>query len=392
MTDTPQDISLSGAAGAPVVPDNADVAVDAIALDANVAGVAAASVSDADAATEEATPKPSRGKRFLKYVGLGALFCAIMCVLLAGASHVLHPKNNTEEAGMMDVRTYSVLAEPEDTVDALFVGNSVVATAISPMRIWEDSGITSYVCAANGEKLTFVHYLLEQTFEKQHPKVVFLEGDMLFDPSDFAHLAREILRQTFPGILYHHRWSTLTLDDFTKPIEYTNSLTNKGFNAKARTKPAPNPDYMAPTDEVAQVSKVNRILLEDIKSLCDAHDVKLVLLAVPSSLNWNMARHNGAVQIADEFGIEFIDLNMGPSRPSIDWSTDTRDEGNHLNWRGAGKTSSMMAGILHDFGLEDHRGDEKWSAWDDALVKYHDYMARLKANPEAYDPEGAHVG
>lgn len=372
MTDTPQDIEMTGQA------------VDALA-NAEVEAVAPDS-------PEQPARSGSRGKTVAKYLGLGVLFCAIMCVLLAGVSHVLHPKNNTEEAGMMDVRTYSVLAEPEDTIDALFVGNSVVATAVSPMDIWEARGYTSYVCAANGEKLTFVHYLLEQTFDKQHPKVVFLEGDMLFDPSDFAHLAREILRQTFPGILYHHRWSTLTIDDFTKPIEYTNSLTNRGYNAKALTEQAENPDYMVPTDEVAQISKVNRLLLEDIKSLCDAHDVKLVLLAVPSSLNWNMARHNGAVQIAEEYGIDLIDLNMGDDAPSIDWTTDTRDKGNHLNWRGAVKTSNVLANHLASYGCIDHRGDEKWSAWNDALVEYHDYMERLKADPEAYDAAGAHVG
>jgi len=368
MTDTPQDINLNEAElGAPVASDDASVSY-------------------------EAPVKHSRGMAFLKYAGLCVAFCAILCVLLAGVSYVLHPKNNTEEAGMMDVRTYSVLAEPEDTIDALFVGNSVVATAISPMDIWEESGFASYVCAANGEKLTFVHYLLAQTFEKQHPQVVFIEGDMLFDPSDFAHLAREILRQTFPGILYHHRWSSLTLDDFTKPIEYTNSLVNKGYNAKGRTEPALNPDYMAPTDEVAQISKVNRFLLEDIKNMCDQRGVKLVILAVPSTVNWNMARHNGAVQLAEEFGIDFIDMNGGENKPPVDWSTDTRDKGNHLNWRGALKTSQRMAKHLTRYNLVDHRGDEKWASWDEALVKYHDYMDKLKAHPEAYDAEGAHVG
>ena len=381
MTDTPQDISLNGASGAPVVLD----------------GVTAASaVSDAaavaDKAPAAAPEKPSRGKTFLKYAGLCVAFCAIMCVLLAGVSHVLHPKNNTEEAGMMDVRTYSVLAEPEDTIDALLVGNSLVATDISPMEIWENRGYTSYICAANGEKMTFVYYLLKQTFEKQSPKVVFIEGDMLFDPSDFSHLAREILRETFPGILYHHRWCSLTLDDFTKPIEYTNSLDAKGFNPKARTEPADNPDYMVPTDEAARISTLNNILLKEIKSLCDRNGAKLVILAAPSSLNWNMARHNGAVQIAEEYGIDFIDMNLGDEKPDIDWKTDTRDRGNHLNWRGASKASKSMADHLKDYGLADHRGDAKWAAWDEALVRYRDYMDQLKANPEAYDAEGAHVG
>ena len=55
----------------------------------------------------------------------------------------------------------------------------------------------------------------------------------------------------------------------------------------------------------------------------------------------------------------------------IDWETDSRDGGDHLNYYGAMKVSSYMSGYLADhYDLPDHRGDSAYSAWDAAYDQY----------------------
>ncbi|EKC70166.1 hypothetical protein LEA_07921 [human gut metagenome] len=50
-----------------------------------------------------------------------------------------------------------------------------------------------------------------------------------------------------------------------------------------------------------------------------------------------MARHNSTQALADKLQIPFIDFNTMSDQVSINWSTDTRDQGDHLNYFGAKK-------------------------------------------------------
>ena len=47
--------------------------------------------------------------------------------------------------------------------------------------------------------------------------------------------------------------------------------------------------------------------------------------------SWNYARHKAMVKYAKAKNIEFVDMNTLKGDYAIDWSTDTRDGGRHLN-------------------------------------------------------------
>ena len=79
------------------------------------------------------------------------------------------------------------------------------------------------------------------------------------------------------------------------------------------------------------------------------------------------------VKVAEELGIDWIDLNTGDDEVAIDWDTDTRDYGDHLNYYGATKASRAVADILRDrYGLQDHRADagDTYRHWDRAVRAY----------------------
>ena len=118
--------------------------------------------------------------------------------------------------------------------------------------------------------------------------------------------------------------------------------------------------------------------LRDIARICAERDARLVLVSTPSTKNWDMAKHNRVRLVAEELGVDYVDLNMGDERVDIDWSTDTRDAGDHLNLSGARKVTARMGELLSGrYGLEGHRGDPAFDSWDEAYTRYERKVSEL---------------
>ena len=61
-----------------------------------------------------------------------AAFLLLLALLLQGTARLLQPRNNTQEAGMELQRLRGILAEPEDSIDVLFFGDSEAYSGYSP--------------------------------------------------------------------------------------------------------------------------------------------------------------------------------------------------------------------------------------------------------------------
>ena len=136
------------------------------------------------------------------------------------------------------------------------------------------------------------------------------------------------------------------------------------------------------------------MFLRALADLCEENGAQFVLVATPHTRDCNYARHNGCAQIAQDLGIDFIDMNTEPiaSEVGIDWSHDARDAGIHLNYHGMNKVSDWMASYLSEMlGLPDHRGDQAYARWGKCLEEYEEYMAKVAKDPEKYDIPGVHM-
>lgn len=310
-------------------------------------------------------------KCIMRVMGCG-MFLAGLAVLLLGASYLFWPRDNSPECGMHDVTANGILGEREHSVDILIMGDSESYSAISPMELWEQHGFTAYACGTTGQRLCETEQFLRQAFVRQSPKVVILETNTIYAPVNIKNWLVCQAEQTFPVLKYHDRWKSLRMDEIFEPVAYSWRDALKGYSFSAAVNAASEEEYMIPTDEAEQISEMNRRYVQSMAELCQEHGASLLLVSTPSPVNWNYARHNGIQKLADDYGLTYVDMNLEREEVPIDWTMETRDHGDHLNYNGMVKATEFMGKYLKEhYSLTDHRNDERYADWDESLQQYH---------------------
>lgn len=305
-----------------------------------------------------------------------ALVCALAVVLVTGLlllllSMLFYPKNNQQAFGMTNEEANGVLGERENSIDVLFIGDSEAFSSFSPLQMWGEHGFTSYVCATSAQQLPYGNTLLHRATRKQSPRVVVIETNTIYAPFNANDAIMRTMQDMFPVFEFHNRWKTLTSGDLSSEVSATYSHDLKGFHLNKGVKAADATGYMAPSDDAQVIPFLNRVYVRQMVDYCRSIGAEPLLVSAPSTVCWNTARHNGMEAFARELGASYLDLNTGPTKVDIDWSTETRDAGDHLNYFGAQKVSAYIGGYLSRFyNLPDHRSDAAYNAWNDSLERY----------------------
>lgn len=304
-----------------------------------------------------------------------AVLCIVFVVILAGllllSSHILTPKNNDREGGIIDPAANGVLSEPPGTIDVLVIGDSEAYCTVMPLKIWKEHGITTYCCATSGQRLSYSEQFVYKVFENQHPVMVFLETNTIFRKVTFEEALNNKAEAYFPVITYHNRWKTLSTKDLKNSVSYDTVEDGKGYFYSKKIVEADTEGYMEESEDFSPISSRNRHYVEKINEFCENNGAKLVLLSTPSTVNWNYKRHNSITRLAGEMDVEYIDMNTLQEEIPIDWAHDSRDEGDHLNDYGAEKATAYLGDYLEKTGLlTDHRGDAAYAGWNESAAKH----------------------
>lgn len=305
---------------------------------------------------------------------LRAVFFLIpLLVMLCLLSMLFVPKDNREESGMEEIRANGILAEPENSIDVLIVGDSETYASFSPVQIWEEQGITSYVCGSSAQRLYQSYEYLEKALKRQHPKLVVLEANAIFREQGLEKALFDRFARVLPVLRYHDRWKGLQLRDLNPEINYTFTTQYKGYRFKYVIKDGTKPGYMEKEDAKSQkIARDNRFYLSKIKKLCEKAGIEFILVSVPSTENWNRTKHETVSAYAEKNGLTYLDMNLLNDAVGIDWTSDTCDAGDHLNIYGAKKTSTFFGTWLtENYQLERHDGDDISQIWDDLITPYH---------------------
>ena len=298
-------------------------------------------------------------------------FGVVFVILLTIASFAVKPAGG-EVYDIVNTtgRLRNLEAEDEDTIDVLFAGNSLVFRDISPMQIWGLKGITSYDLSDGAMRLCDQQVLIDAACKRQHPRLLVLEAGTMFSNAspykdDYA-LPTNLLEKIFPIFHYHEIYKSFSL--FEEPEDPWKPL--KGFDPSEDVKPYEGDfDYISNDhDKPSDIPSLNREYLDEILDHCRKNNISLLITAMPSPENYDVNTHEALKAWTGEKGLPFLDLNTLTDEIGIDWQTDTKDHGDHLNLSGSKKVSAYLADYLSEnYDLEDHRGEERFAKWDEAL-------------------------
>lgn len=303
---------------------------------------------------------------YIKRIFTFLMFTAGLAGLLISSSYIFLPKSNEENSGMEEFKANGILGEKNDSIDVLILGDSESYSSIIPLQIWQEKGYTSYVCGTSGQTLDYTEVMLKRTFEKQSPKIVFLETSAIYRKLTLKNVTFTKTCDYFSVFRYHNRWKTLKLNEINKAPEYTFTDDCKGYRFNTLVKPSTKyKSYMTPTDKSQPIENINKQNVKKIKKQCDEQGAKLVLISTPSTKNWDYKRHNGIQALAEELDCEYIDMNILLDEIPIDWENDTSDQGDHLNYFGAKKCTAFISEYLSNTELlTDKRGNPDYDKWN----------------------------
>lgn len=281
--------------------------------------------------------------------------------------------------------------------DVLILGDCEVYENISPVTMWEEYGITSYIRGSSEQLIWQSYYLLEDTLKYETPKVVVLNvlamqqseakseayNRMTLDGMrwSFSKLnsikesmteEESIISYVFPFLRYHSRWSELTSDDIKYMFDKPNVTTN-GYLMQVGVRPMTVSPQEVPLKNY-QFSERNYKYLDKIRQLCEEKGIKLVLMKAPSMYPyWYEQWDTQIKQYAQKYDLLYLNMIEQSEKIGIDYTTDTFDYGQHLNVDGAEKLSKYLGKILKEkFNVTDYRNNAEYQkTWDKLIEQYY---------------------
>ncbi len=352
------------------------------------------------------------------------VYLAVVLVIIFRVQSLLVPRRDLPEGTDRPNRKFEgFYAEPEDSIEVLFFGSSHMLDGMSPMRIYEETGIRSFNFGTLQQPLPVSLLLLREAFRTQTPKVVVMDASGLFFTQaqnveqarwtrvldgipltkvqfrtemmqEFLSLRGDnkysILSVAFPIINYHDNLGQLG----TETLEWEDAgspMYAKGHNIPQNRIPVTKPeDGTSGSDKETLKQNKNYIqnleYLEKMKKLCEKHGCELILTKVPTGISseeyataWTAAKNEVIREKAAEMGLRYIDIYTDGA--GINWSVDTADGGEHLNERGAIKVSHFVAQWLREnCVLEEGAAEEITKAWKEQARIYdmHSNIALLR--------------
>lgn len=324
-----------------------------------------------------------------------AMAFVLVFVLILGVLGVAFtPKRSDPGSGITNSNARGFYGEPKNSIDVVILGDSNAYSACSPMYIWNKYGIPTYVAAEGFQNVTGASNLLDEVLTCQKPKLVVFDVNMLWTGKTMLKKVENNLKNVaykyLPLAQYHNRWKTMDVKDMFGAKEYTYRSASRGQYLSMDVRPFTGQSKMTPTDDEEAIPEVSRVLLEKLIAKCNDNGIKIMFMETPTAKSWNYARHNAMVKYAKEKKINFVDMNTLDGEYAVDWNTDTRDGGRHLNCEGAEKVSAYLGKYISEkYSFKDKRKSDKYADWNNDYMNYVKYMAGESTMLEAKQTDGA---
>lgn len=290
----------------------------------------------------------------------------------------------------------------KNTIDVLYIGSSSTWAGVSPLVIYNETGIAGFNRSSTVQASFTSYFYLLEALEYQTPKVVVFEGESLFTDynENFVRTAIDSMKSSdakkqaidffselsdtplytkasfyVPYLYYSSNWGELKPEEvylyYSKRNQEYNELCPMGgrLNSKTCTFEWPEENF-ATTDQVASIPSVNEEYFLKSLKLCAEKGIEVMVVTYPNAAA-TYSRYNKLQQFCKEQDVLYYDLRYLMEDVGIDPETDFSDQGEHTNIKGNIKISKYIANLLKEnFDLPDRRGTDGYEFYDKYLSTF----------------------
>ncbi len=309
-------------------------------------------------------------------------------------------------------QAYTYYEKEDFSEDILIAGPSGTFVGLSPLRIYEDTGLTAYNMG-NSVQFPMITYLnVKEAFDRgMKPGLViinskaitlqssvdvnepFLRRGLDYKRFSFPKLqaVMDIVRLSdwqdpfsyiFPAIRYHSRWTEMTLnEDYAEVLgqEYDYRHGQWPVYKVMKIKDEREENLKSPKRRVLKDEYVR--WFRKIADLCEDNGVPVLLVVMPD-IRWTAGNHEVLQELTDSMGdnVGFYDFNWDNriDEAGLDLNEDFYDN-HHVNARGSLKTTDLIMKYITDtYDLKESRSTDflKKQNEEDLKVFKHDLETR----------------
>lgn len=304
-------------------------------------------------------------------------------IVLSGAYYVVNEtlkfKYSDGIIPMEDMYEY-----PDNSIDVLLLGSSHVGVNVDTVQLCENYGIAAYNLWGAVQPTWNSYHNLVEALKTQKPKVVVLETFLVsqdYEYMDYSRIIKNtmgmklsknkieaILTSATPDVLtdvmlgfstYHTRYNDLQEEDFQRYF-WNRSIEDKNIRNGDYVVPCNLPKQV-PAEETEELSEKMGSYFLKIIELCEAENIPLVLYTSPySASEKEQRRYNKVEEIANQYGIPYINYNNYYEEIEIDFNADYCDSAGHFNDTGVTKMTNAIGSYLKEHYELPERFDDKW--------------------------------
>ncbi|MBR5438277.1 MAG: hypothetical protein IKV21_05090 [Clostridia bacterium] len=342
-------------------------------------------------------------KRLLRFVA----FMLVCCICLFGVQEVFKSKIAQDYTKLHDI-----FDEPENTLDAVFLGSSATYAYWNPAVAWNEKGIAVYSMTNASQPVEISHYLIDDMRKKQ-PDALYIINitrmmeidkyynakihryvnnypltlnrykalDYMLDITDVP--LNERWEYYFPLIRFHSRWKELKKFDITFTADnYKSSSKYSSYLKKSKVREPVVYEF----DRYEPLTEIMTGALQVLMDYCKDEQVKVLFVLMPQALHRDVsnARQNTVAKTLEDNGFDVLDLRKRVDEIGLDYSRHYYDE-RHTNIHGSVLVTDYIADyLIENYNFVDKRGTEGYESWDKLCKKYYKIITK-NLWPEDYN-------
>ncbi len=332
-------------------------------------------------------------KRTIKVV----LFMLIFIIILSVVTNILMP---LDETGFQSIQSF--YEEPENSLDAVYIGSSNCLAFWNPLVSWNKYGIAVSSYASNSNSFYSTKHLIKEARKTQPDALFIVNINTLSEVIEPRHIRRLVdcmpfslnkmalinqlssagdfsfsdsLEYYFPIIRYHDLWVSAGTSNLNKQ---TNGLKGAYMEELYLSVSTDVREYYVTTDEQEPLPDKLSDFVNDLLDYCDEENVRVLFVTVPQARGSesDIRRINTVNALIEERGYPVLDLINNIEETELDLATDFYDK-RHTNIHGSVKfTTYLSEYLIENYNFTDKRNDDAYESWDISYDKYTDEMSQ----------------